>query len=511
MKKKVFCNGRIFLLAFLLLLVPAFANASSALLRNAVQEVVRASPPAKKKSVFKGVVLSSAAKMDKSFGEKEGNAKFKFDSGVKVDFTGLSLFAGAGLPLQTVDEIKHGFEGGFSCVKEDAVTRWGLMAETPASYPLRARALAGTLGFSHSLSLLKSPLLSGGSSLRGLSFAKGDIGCSMPSLSSAQREESVYASVEAATGSFRPEVCAMYSRDGTYALSASFPVEFAKGCLFEAALAGGMFLHGNAYASSWFCKTLPYKEQNYASACSVANLRLPLFKSSSVFGLNQNPFGGFYRWFRTVDGVDLSSVLGLTSLSAGFFTADQGMITAGGSRPDVARQFFLCASHAGYVKDSLLRGGTSFRRTLYAERASSDDADFFGGLGLGKGKDLLRSDISFNRGSFALAAYASGEFDGGKDNVYKAGLSWRQRFEPLSSSLSFSGRKSGEKDSLSFKLSLRPEILPDDLSLNLGLGVNGHIMEGKLEGDKVDSSLALSFKGKFVCVNAKFSFSCEIQ
>ncbi len=515
MKKKFFCNGRIFLLAFILPFVPlsAFANSeSSALLRNAVQELAPKSPPArsatKKKGVFKGAVLSSAAKMDKSFGKKEGDAKYKFDGGVRLDFTGLSLFAGAGLPLQTADEIERGFEGGFSCVKDQAVKRWGISAQSPSDFPLRARAAFGTLSFSHAISLFKSPLLSGGSSLRGVSFAKGDVGVSMPSLSSAQREEALFASLGVGKSSFKPELCAMYSNDQSRALSLSLPFEFAKGCLLEAGLAAGAFTHGREYSSSWFSKSLPYKEENYAACCGVLNLKLPFAKSSSVFGANQNPSGGFYRWFRTVDGFDLPSGLGLTSFSGGFYGADSGLITASGSASDVARQFFGCASHAFYVRESLLRGGASFRRTVYGAASASSGSS---AEGEGRERDLLRADLSLNRGRAAFSLYASGEFEAGKEGVYKAGLSWKQNFDFLRSSMSLSAKRSGEKDTLSLKFSLRPEVFPDEFSLSLGGGATCNIIEGKLDGEKVDSSLAVSFRGQSLCMNAKFSFSCEIQ
>lgn len=515
MKKKLFCNGRIFLLAFILPFVPlsAFANsASSALLRDAVQKVVPKSPPArsaaKKKGVFKGAVLSSAAKMDKSFGKKEGDARYKFDGGVRLDFTGLSLFAGAGLPLQTADEIEQGFEGGFSSVKGQAVKRWGILAQSPSDFPLRARAALGTLSFSHAISLFKSPLLSGGSSLRGVSFAKGDLGFSMPSLSSAQREEALFASLGVGNSSFKPELCAMYSNDESRALSLSLPFEFAKGCLLEAALAAGAFTHGREYSSSWFSKSLPYKEQNYAACCGVLNLKLPFAKSSSVFGANQNPSGGFYRWFRTVDGFDLLSGLGLTSFSGGFYGADSGLITASGSAPDVAKQFFGCASHAFYVRESLLRGGASFRRTVYGAASASSGSS---AEGEGRERDLLRADLSLNRGRAAFSLYASGEFEAKKEGVYKAGLSWKQNFDFLRSSMSLSAKRAGEKDTLSLKFSLRPEVFPDDFSLYVGGGVTCNIIEGKLDGEKIDSSLAVSFRGQSLCVNAKFSFSSEIQ
>lgn len=515
MKKKNFCNGRIFLLAFILPFVPlsAFANsASSALLRGAVQKVVPKSPPArsaaKKKGVFKGAVLSSAAKMDKSFGKKEGDARYKFDGGVRLDFTGLSLFAGAGLPLQTADEIKRGFEGGFSCVKGQAVKRWGISAQSPSAFPLRARAALGTLSFSHAISLFKSPLLSGGSSLRGVSFAKGDVGVSMPSLSSAQREEALFASLGVGNSSFKPELCAMYSNDESRALSLSLPFEFAKGCLLEAALAAGAFTHGKEYSSSWFSKSLPYKEENYAACCGVLNLKLPFAKSSSVFGANQNPSGGFYRWFRTVDGFDFPSKLGLTSFSGGFYGADSGLITASGSAPDVARQFFGCASHAFYVRESLLRGGASFRRTVYGAASASSGSS---AEGEGRKRDLLRADLSLNRGRAAFSLYASGEFEAKKEGVYKAGLSWKQNFDFLRSSMSLSAKRAGEKDTLSLKFSLRPEVFPDDFSLSVGGSATCNIIEGKLDGEKIDSSLAVSFRGQSLCVNAKFSFSSEIQ
>lgn len=515
MKKKFFCNGRIFLLAFILPFVPlsAFANsASSALLRDAVQKVVPKSPPArsaaKKKGVFKGAVLSSAAKMDKSFGKKEGDARYKFDGGVRLDFTGLSLFAGAGLPLQTADEIEQGFEGGFSCVKGQAVKRWGISAQSPSAFPLRARAALGTLSFSHAISLFKSPLLYGGSSLRGVSFAKGDVGVSMPSLSSAQREEALFASLGVGNSSFKPELCAMYSNDQSRALSLSLPFEFAKGCLLEAALAAGAFTHGKEYSSSWFSKSLPYKEENYAACCGVLNLKLPFAKSSSVFGANQNPSGGFYRWFRTVDGFDLPSKLGLTSFSGGFYGADSGLITASGFAPDVARQFFGCASHAFYVRESLLRGGASFRRTVYGAASASSGSS---AEGEGRERDLLRADLSLNRGRAAFSLYASGEFEAEKESVYKAGLSWKQNFDFLRSSMSLSAKRAGEKDTLSLKFSLRPEVFPDDFSLSLGGGATCNIIEGKLDGEKIDSSLAVSFRGQSLCVNAKFSFSSEIQ
>lgn len=515
MKKKFFCNGRIFLLAFILPFVPlsAFANsASSALLRDAVQKVVPKSPPArsaaKKKGVFKGAVLSSAAKMDKSFGKKEGDARYKFDGGVRLDFTGLSLFAGAGLPLQTADEIERGFEGGFSCVKGQAVKRWGISAQSPSAFPLRARAALGTLSFSHAISLFKSPLLSGGSSLRGVSFAKGDLGFSMPSLSSAQREEALFASLGVGNSSFKPELCAMYSNDESRALSLSLPFEFSKGCLLEAALAAGAFTHGREYSSSWFSKSLPYKEENYAACCGVLNLKLPFAKSSSVFGANQNPSGGFCRWFRTVDGFDLPSGLGLTSFSGGFYGADSGLITASGSAPDVARQFFGCASHAFYVRESLLRGGASFRRTVYGATSAFSGSS---AEGEGRERDLLRADLSLNRGRAAFSLYASGEFEAKKEGVYKAGLSWKQNFDFLRSSMSLSAKRAGEKDTLSLKFSLRPEVFPDDFSLSVGGGAICNIIEGKLNGEKIDSSLAVSFRGQSLCVNAKFSFSSEIQ
>lgn len=515
MKKKFFCNGRIFLLAFILPFVPLFAfanSASSALLRDAVQKVVPKSPPArsvaKKKGVFKGAVLSSAAKMDKSFGKKEVDARYKFDGGVRLDFTGLSLFAGAGLPLQTADEIERGFEGGFSCVKGQAVKRWGISAQTPSAFPLRARAALGTLSFSHAISLFKSPLLSGGSSLRGVSFAKGDVGVSMPSLSSAQREEALFASLGVGNSSFKPELCAMYSNDESRALSLSLPFEFAKGCLLEAALAAGAFTHGREYSSSWFSKSLPYKEENYAACCGVLNLKLPFAKSSSVFGANQNPSGGFYRWFRTVDGFDLPSGLGLTSFSAGFYGADSGLITASGSASDVARQFFGCASHAFYVRESLLRGGASFRRTVYGAASASSGSS---AEGEDRARDLLRADLSLNRGRAAFSLYASGEFEAKKEGVYKAGLSWKQNFDFFRSSMSLSAKRAGEKDTLSLKFSLRPEVFPDDFSLSVGGGATCNIIEGKLDGEKIDSSLAVSFRGQSLCVNAKFSFSSEIQ
>lgn len=515
MKKKFFCNGHIFLLAFILPFVPlsAFANsASSALLRDAVQKVVPKSPPArsaaKKKGVFKGAVLSSAAKMDKSFGKKEGDARYKFDGGVRLDFTGLSLFAGAGLPLQTSSELRQEFDGGFSSVKEEAVKRWGISAQSPSDFPLRARAALGTLSFSHAISLFKSPLLSGGSSLRGVSFAKGDLGFSMPSLSSAQREESLFASLGVGISSFKPELCAMYSNYESRALSLSLPFEFAKGCLLEAALAAGAFTHGREYSSSWFSKSLPYREENYAACCGVLNLKLPFAKSSSVFGANQNPSGGFYRWFRTVDGFDLPSGLGLTSFSGGFYGADSGLITASGSASDVARQFFGCASHAFYVRESLLRGGASFRRTVYGAASASSGSS---AEGEGRERDLLRADLSLNRGRAAFSLYASGEFEAEKEGVYKAGLSWKQNFDFLRSSMSLSAKRAGETDSLCLKFSLRPEVFPDDFSLSLGGGATCNIIEGKLDGEKIDSSLAVSFRGQSLCVNAKFSFSSEIQ
>ncbi|MBR0126266.1 MAG: hypothetical protein IJM03_13040 [Treponema sp.] len=515
MKKKFFCNGRIFLLAFILPFVAlsAFANsASSALLRDAVQKVVPKSSPArsaaKKKGVFKGAVLSSAAKMDKSFGKKEGDARYKFDGGVRLDFTGLSLFAGAGLPLQISSELRQEFDGGFSSVKEEAVKRWGILAQSPSAFPLRARAALGTLSFSHAISLFKSPLLSGGSSLRGVSFAKGDVGVSMPSLSSAQREEALFASLGVGNSSFRLELCAMYSNDESRALSLSLPFEFAKGCLLEAALAAGAFTHGKEYSSSWFSKSLPYKEENYAACCGVLNLKLPFAKSSSVFGANQNPSGGFYRWFRTVDGFDLPSKLGLTSFSGGFYGADSGLITASGSAPDVARQFFGCASHAFYVRESLLRGGASFRRTVYGAASASSGSS---AEGEGRERDLLRVDLSLNRGRAAFSLYASGEFEAEKEGVYKAGLSWKQNFDFFRSSMSLSAKRAGEKDTLSLKFSLRPEVFPDDFSLSVGGGATCNIIEGKLDGEKIDSSLAVSFRGQSLCVNAKFSFSSEIQ
>ena len=330
----------------------------------------------------------------------------------------------------------------------------------------------------------------------------------MPSLSSAQREEALFASLGVGNSSFKPELCAMYSNDESRALSLSLPFEFAKGCLLEAALATGAFTHGREYSSSWFSKSLPYKEENYAACCGVLNLKLPFAKSSSVFGANQNPSGGFYRWFRTVDGFDLPSGLGLTSFSAGFYGADSGLITASGSAPDVARQFFGCASHAFYVRESLLRGGASFRRTVYGATYASSGSS---AEGEGRERDLLRADLSLNRGRAAFSLYASGEFEAEKEGVYKAGLSWKQNFDFLRSSMSLSAKRAGEKDTLSLKFSLRPEVFPDDFSLSLGGGATCNIIEGKLDGEKIDSSLAVSFRGQSLCVNAKFSFSCEIQ
>ncbi|MBO4387360.1 MAG: hypothetical protein J5817_10170, partial [Treponema sp.] len=320
-----------------------------------------------------------------------------------------------------------------------------------------------------------------------------------------QRDESLFASIGVGSSSFKPELCAMYSKDGAKALSLNLPFEFAKGCLLEAGLAAGGFRHGKEYSSSWFSKSLPYDEQNYAAALGVLNLKLPFAKSSSVFGANQNPSGGFYRWFRTVDGFDFPSSLGVTSFSAGLYSADSGLITASGSASDVTRQFFACASHAFYVKDSLFRAGSSLRRTVYGSSSAFSAKDE------GRNRDLLRADFSLNRGRAALSFYASGEFEAEKESVYKAGLSWKQNFDAFRSSVSLSGKRSGEKDALSVKFSLRPEVFPDEFSLSIGGGATANIIGGKLNGEKVDSSLALSFRGDSLCVNAKFSFSCEIQ
>ncbi|MBR6144664.1 MAG: hypothetical protein IKQ23_10305, partial [Treponema sp.] len=98
-----------------------------------------------------------------------------------------------------------------------------------------------------------------------------------------------------------------------------------------------------------------------------------------------------------------------------------------------------------------------------------------------------------------------------KEGVYKAGLSWKQNFDFFRSSMSLSAKRAGEKDTLSLKFSLRPEVFPDDFSLSLGGGATCNIIEGKLDGEKIDSSLAVSFRGQSLCVNAKFSFSSEIQ
>jgi len=501
MKRKKFsaCRFAVLLFVFRLLsLSAAGQTAPCPLLRNARQLVTKAEA---KERLFKGAVLSTSSKFNKDCGKNDGALSFRHDDGLRLNFRDAVIFLGAGLPLQTVDQFKEELEGGFSAVKSQSVVRWGIQAESPEKFPFRAKAAAGTLAFSHSLSLLKNPLLSGGSSLRGISLSKGDIGCSLPSLSSAQKEKSVFACVEGESGVFSSQVCAMYSRDGSYALSATLPLSFAKGCLLELGLSGGMFLHGREGSSAWFSKTLPYKEKNYGAACSVLNLKLPFLKSSSVFGVNQNPYGGFCRWFRTGDEVDLASSLGLTSFSGGFFLADGGLVSSGGTLVEVERQFFGCASHAFYVKDSLLRTGASFRRSLHGEGSSSGRRE----------NDLLRADFSFSRGRGNLSAYASGEFDDAKDSVYRAGLSWRQNFDSVRSSLSLSARRSAEKDSLSVKLFVRPQISSDSVSLSLGSGVNGNIMEGKFKADKVDSSLAVVFKGRFLSVNAKVSFSCDVQ
>ena len=480
---------------------PAVSAASSSLIRNSVQEVIPAktqSPSKAAGQVFKGAVLSSSLKTQRDF--DGGPFKFKADGGLRLNFSGLSVFAGAGLPSWTFDEAGSCFDEGFSAVKSQSVTRWGLLAESPASFSVRARAMAGTVGFSHAISLLKSPLLPGGTSLRSPSLSKGDIGCSMPTVTSAKKEESVYASLECDAGRLSPKVCAMYSRDGSCALSAGFPLEFSKGCLLEADFAGGMFIHGSSYSSSWFCKNLPYAEEKYAACCSVVNLKLPFAKSSSVFGLCQNPSGGFYRWFRTVDGLDLASSLGLTSISGGFFSADGGLITASASRPDVNRQFFAGASHSFYTGKALLRSGGLFKRTLYAE-----------GLPLERKKDLLRGDFSFSRGDAAFLASASGEFEDEKKASYKASCSLKNNFDALASSLTLSARHSGESDGLSLKLTARPKKLPGPLSLSLTAGVNANIIEERLSLEKLSASAAFSFKGKLMLVNAKFSFSSEIQ
>ena len=476
------------------------------MLRGAEQKVIE-KEKVKKDDFFKGAVFSSSFKMNSKYDGEEDewdSPKFKVDEGLRLDFKNLTLFAGAGLPLKTFQELQALAESGAEEVRDECTARWGVQAQLPLpkASPVKIKGAAGTLGFTKGVSLLKSPQLSWGSALRKVSFADGRAGYSFPSVSSGKKEEAVFADAVFTDIPFcKAEFSGIKGSDGSFALSVLLPFCLSPGYELELCALTGEFVHGKQRTTSWFCKNLPYEEKEYNSSCAVLNIRTPFATSSSAAGLSENPFGAASAWGRSVFGLNLPSALGLTNARFGAFLADGPLVTASGAAPEAYKQLLLGLSHSFYVKGALLRIGAAGRRTWLEE--GNDASDLFT-------KDNVRLDAEAEKGhsSFALSYLCDSEKG---EETRTRSFKWGQDFAKARTGLTLSSKSTSKKDTYSVKAKIVPTFFPKGTSCSFDFGASFNVMEEILDSTKVNSSFTLNLKGKKLALNAKFAFSTEIQ
>lgn len=276
----------------------------------------------------------------------------RYDAGTSISAGCLKITAGTG-----TDKINLNKAGDFS--PQDIASfhkvRYGARINKNVNFlPLNIDLLAGTLSFSGTVSRLKNPVPSVPSALcRPITLTPG-INPSLPSFTSAQKPFSAAISLAPSDKhSLMPRLQAAYIPDCEFILAADKSFSAGPFPKISLSVTAASLKYGTGASSSWFLSKKAFPQKNYAVLGAEANFMAPAFRSSTAFGIYENPFGGVLPWVRTHNFL----VLGDFMLGTSYFVSDPQTITSSGTVPSTKESISITPQYTFRLEKSAVAAG----------------------------------------------------------------------------------------------------------------------------------------------------------
>ncbi|MBQ0040082.1 MAG: hypothetical protein KBS64_06625 [Treponema sp.] len=278
-------------------------------------------------------------------------SKLKYNCGIKLDTGPLTATAGfilsntelAQLPSMPLDEnTSHNMGVGLKLAGQDT----------------KIEVLCGNLGFSRSISRLKSPAYSFPSPLKTFSPFQPGISPSLPSFSSTNETISFAATVTPIgkmTSIVLPVIQFAFLDSGEKFISTYKKFTTAIVPSVTLGMTWGVFSHENDYSSTWFQNRKYYERSDWYCGEGLMNFSWSHLRTSTVAALCQNPSGGSSTCIRS----QFQFLADSFSASLYIFRSDLDVITSNGSEPHVKEQLFFNPQYRFYTSRGLLSLGIS--------------------------------------------------------------------------------------------------------------------------------------------------------
>ena len=333
---------------------------------------------------------------------------------------------------------------------------------------LKVDVLAGNLRYSGGISRLKTPFFSCPSPHRNSSFTISGITVSLPSASSSKNTFSWSAAITPkSTDIFLPsmQIVILDSGEKYGSLYRKFSPPFIREMTLS--FTAGTFFHEYCRESGWFQNERYYNESDFFSSEISASLTGEKFKTLTVLGIYENPFGGTRLWLRNQCNLSI----GFFQLGMYHFNADEDIITASGNNPRIGQQIFLSPKFNFKTRKGIAVLGATFGRTKRntKERMSNSYSQYDLKLGssyttmryhikgnydysctteTGKEKTSAGIDAGINYGRFKSSTGLTVSIEEDKSRKYKITEKFyfkKQAIESISAGLNWTKGKENEK------------------------------------------------------------------
>lgn len=447
--------------------------------------------------LFKGIDFFTGSEGSLST-ENPQNAKGAWNTGIKLSLKPLTVIA-SGHIKQTPFADFCTADAFFDTVKQNGSLTYGFSySSTLFSSPLRIQLLGGTLGFSRSISRLKTPQLSSANAIRSEPALLPGIAPTLPSFTASPTPLAGALTIQSAQPHcFFPTLQAAYTETGE--LYASVYKTFAPPLFTDVTLSftAGLFKYGRPLPETgWFQKERPFLEKQFLALETECSFSLGPVKSSTAAALVESPFGGAYLWVRTSNSVAFSHFSVLTDI----FACDRPLITAKGSEPHT---YFQCRVNPQGTLNILL-AGTPVRIQL----------GLLGQIDLRETKAVCpveyadysakaQSTITFKRTRLTL--YTGGSYcTNDKDITFSAKGALSHNTPAFLTSASVGAQCEGKKTTVSVKGALYPK---QGILYQTSAGGSLILKENALTSTEVNAGITFKKRVKKVSCTAKITFS----
>ncbi len=369
-------------------------------------------------ALFRGIDFYTGTSLKRP---EEGMKKseLKADGGIGLRFKDATLMASFGLPytaFNTQDICRALLQD------KKALERYGADFHLGGEHFCFDTTLyAGTLRFGKGLSRIKKPSLASAAPLRKLSLLAPGISPSLPGFRSTPTPFALALSCKpsALTQGF-PSMQFAYFENGDKAASLFKEIDFSSrpASKLSVAATAGSFTYGRKLSSAWFPQDRYIPKARYGAADIEVCLSLAdLFRSSSAFGMTENPFGGLassFFWTRTQDSFHIKC---FTLNAAVFYSQNADMLLPTGKKLNIKSQTQFNPQFNFALPIGLVRAGVEIEKT---ERLSS------GKINSLYNDYALKAALSYRYGRAQLDAHWNRKLTGKKHAVsYQVRLAFR--------------------------------------------------------------------------------------